>query len=229
MRPFGIVAAGIISALTLAGSTQAQDVTAGKKVFKKCAACHKIGAGAKNATGPILTDVVGRTAGRVQGYKYSKAMQQSGDAGLVWTNDLIDSYITDPRKFLRAFLKDPKAKAKMSFKLKDADRRRDVIAYLGSFQTAVEAQNNQVCVRNGSTMSYFFTAEAGDGTHVSGILAPEEKLCTTAKDDHSQGVVSVFVSDTVLEGCSRLVAVGKSDKLLQYSDFDRCLWASNAS
>ena len=45
----------------------------GKKVFKKCKACHKIGDGARNATGPMLNGVYGADAGAVEGYKYSSA------------------------------------------------------------------------------------------------------------------------------------------------------------
>ena len=50
------------------------DADAGKKVFKKCAACHAVGDGAKHKVGPELNDVFGRAAGGAEGYKYSKAM-----------------------------------------------------------------------------------------------------------------------------------------------------------
>ncbi len=45
----------------------------GEKIFKKCAACHRIGEGAKNATGPVLTGVIGRKAASFEGYSYGKA------------------------------------------------------------------------------------------------------------------------------------------------------------
>jgi cytochrome c len=44
------------------------------------------------------------------------------------------AYIADPRAFLRAFTGNPKAKAKMTFKLKDEQDRANVIAYLKSFE-----------------------------------------------------------------------------------------------
>ena len=44
---------------------------AGEKVFKKCKACHEIGDGAKNKTGPQLTGIMGSTMGSVDGFKYS--------------------------------------------------------------------------------------------------------------------------------------------------------------
>ena len=50
------------------------DLAHGEKVFKKCSACHMIAAGGKNMIGPNLWNVIGRTAGSVSDYKYSKAM-----------------------------------------------------------------------------------------------------------------------------------------------------------
>ena len=51
------------------------DVTSGEKIFKKCAACHSINKGGKNNIGPALYNVVGRKAGEVSDYKYSKALE----------------------------------------------------------------------------------------------------------------------------------------------------------
>ena len=39
-------------------------VAAGEKAFKKCSACHQVGADAKNRTGPALTGIKGAAAGR---------------------------------------------------------------------------------------------------------------------------------------------------------------------
>ena len=50
---------------------------AGEKAFQKCKACHQVGEGAKNRSGPILNGVVGRAAGSVDGFKYSKDFSNS--------------------------------------------------------------------------------------------------------------------------------------------------------
>ena len=57
--------AALMSAPVLAG-----DVEAGKKVFKKCKACH-YAAKEKNKTGPHLVNLTGREAGSIEGFKYS--------------------------------------------------------------------------------------------------------------------------------------------------------------
>ena len=44
----------------------------GKKVFKKCAACHSINEGGKNKIGPALWSVMSRKSGELNDYKYSK-------------------------------------------------------------------------------------------------------------------------------------------------------------
>ncbi len=101
-------------------------IASGEKVFKKCAACHKVGEGAKNGVGPMLNGVVGRAAGAVEGYKYSAAMADAGANGTVWDPATLDTYLTNPKTAI--------PKNKMSFAgLPKPEDRAAVIAYLGSF------------------------------------------------------------------------------------------------
>jgi cytochrome c2 len=125
---------GMASAAT-AQATSVGDPALGAKVFKKCKACHKIGDGAKNAVGPALTGVIGRTAGTAAGYKYGKSMKAAGASGLVWTQELVAQYIENPTNYLREYLSDPKAKAKMKIKIKKESDRVNVAAYLATFST----------------------------------------------------------------------------------------------
>ena len=125
---------GLAAVLCVAAfGANAQDVENGEKVFRKCKACHQVGEGAKNRVGPVLNNVVGRTAGTAEGYKYGKDMIAAGEAGLVWDGDTIFEYLADPTAYLRQVLDDPKARAKMQFKLADEADRRDVIAYVATF------------------------------------------------------------------------------------------------
>ncbi len=117
----------------------AQDATKGEQVFKQCMTCHRIGPDAKNMVGPVLTGVIGRQSGTTPGFAYSPINKAAGEAGLVWTEDLIFEYLPDPNAFLKKFLTD-KGKAdqatgstKMAFKLANEQQRKDVIAYLKTF------------------------------------------------------------------------------------------------
>ncbi len=100
-------------------------IAAGEAVFKKCSACHKVGAGAKNGTGPVLNGIVGRAAGEVEGFKYSKPLLTMAEAGLVWDAASLEVFLENPKAFMKG--------TKMSFAgLKKEDDRAAVIAYLAT-------------------------------------------------------------------------------------------------
>ncbi len=102
------------------------DAEAGEKVFKKCAACHQVGEKAKNKTGPVLNNIFGRTAGTLEGYKYSKAMIEAGEAGLVWTPETMAEFLTKPKAMIK--------KTKMAFAgLKKEEDIKNLEAYLLTF------------------------------------------------------------------------------------------------
>jgi len=102
------------------------DVTQGASVFKKCGACHSVGNGATNKTGPVLNGVIGRIAGTFEGYNYSQAMRDAGIGGIVWTEEKLAVYLTNPKELVKG--------NKMSFPgLKKDDEIQNVIAYLRTF------------------------------------------------------------------------------------------------
>ena len=77
----------MLAVVALSGVANAEgDAVKGEKVFKKCKACHAVGEGAKNKIGPMLNDLIGRKAGTVEGFKYSPAMKEAGEKGLMWTD-----------------------------------------------------------------------------------------------------------------------------------------------
>ncbi len=101
-------------------------IAAGENVFKKCKACHQVGDGAANKTGPQLNGIMGRTAGTVEGFKYSPAMTEAGEGGLVWNTETLAEFLAKPKDFVKG--------TKMSFAgLRKEDDIRAVEAYLGSF------------------------------------------------------------------------------------------------
>ncbi len=114
------------------------DADEGEKIFKKCKSCHTIASPDETIvkggrTGPNLFGAIGRAAGSVEGFKYSKSMISAGEAGLVWDEEKLAEYVQDPTAYLKKELDDPKARAKMSFKLRKGGE--DVAAYLGTFST----------------------------------------------------------------------------------------------
>ena len=112
-----IIIGMIIIILTVSIANTA-DAEKGKKVFKKCVACHSLQEG-KNKIGPSLYKLLGRKAGSVEGYKYSKAMKNSG---VVWNEESLDKFLTKPRKFI--------PKTKMSFRgIKKKSLRDDLISF----------------------------------------------------------------------------------------------------
>ena len=118
MKKVEAAPAAAVTTAALAG-----DVKAGKKVFKKCKACHKMKAG-KNGVGPHLVGVIGREAGAVEGFKYSKAMAGSG---LVWDAETLTGFLTKPKKYLKG--------TKMTFNgLKKPADVENVLAYIASVE-----------------------------------------------------------------------------------------------
>ncbi|WP_093164097.1 c-type cytochrome [Aliiruegeria lutimaris] len=98
-------------------------VADGEKVFKKCKACHQVGEDAKNKVGPILNGIVGRAAGTGDDFKYSNAMIEAGEGGLVWNDETLAGYLEAPKKYIKG--------NKMSFAgLKKADDIAAITAYL---------------------------------------------------------------------------------------------------
>lgn len=110
----------------------------GEMVFKKCRSCHEVGTFAKAKVGPPLNDLIGRVAGSHANVKYSKAMVAAGKDGLVWTEEVLDQYLTRPRDIV--------PKTNMTFRgLKKPEDRADVIAYLKTFlsdEIIVSASND---------------------------------------------------------------------------------------
>ena len=92
----------------------------GAKIFKKCAACHSITEGGANKIGPALWGVLGRPAGSVPGYKYSKAMASHGKN---WSFEEMNGFLIKPKDWIKG--------TKMSFAgLKKAEDRAAVILYM---------------------------------------------------------------------------------------------------
>ena len=100
-------------------------VAAGKKVFRKCKACHQIGPKAKSRSGPHLNNILGREIGAVEGFRYSKAFKKAAEAGQIWDMEQLVSFLANPKKSIKG--------TKMSFSgLKKQNDIDAIIAYLNA-------------------------------------------------------------------------------------------------
>ena len=98
------------------------DLAHGEKVFKKCSACHMIASDGKNMIGPNLWSVIGRQAGSIGDYKYSKAMVAYGKN---WSFEEMNAYLIKPQAYIKG--------TKMAFAgLRKEKDRASVILYMNS-------------------------------------------------------------------------------------------------
>tara|TARA_X000000368_G_scaffold367350_1_gene314640 strand:- start:503 stop:1048 length:546 start_codon:yes stop_codon:yes gene_type:complete len=98
------------------------DLSHGEKVFKKCSACHMIVSDGKNMIGPNLWGVIGRQAGSITDYKYSKAMVAYGKE---WSFEEMNAYLIKPQAYIKG--------TKMAFAgLRKEKDRASVILYMNS-------------------------------------------------------------------------------------------------
>ena len=112
--------AAVEEKIDIAALIEMGDVALGKKVFKKCAACHSIVKGGRNNIGPALYNVVGRKIGIVEDYKYSKALASYDKE---WTLEELNGYLIKPAKWIKG--------TKMAFAgLRKEKDRASVIKYL---------------------------------------------------------------------------------------------------
>ena len=98
---------------------EAGDPNEGKKVFRKCQACHSLDPG-ETRIGPSLAGVFGRKSGVLPGFEYSEAMKS---ANITWNAESLEKFLADSQTFVPG--------NRMPFMgLQEKHERDDVIAYL---------------------------------------------------------------------------------------------------
>jgi cytochrome c len=110
---------GVLTALPAVSSAQMQQAADGEQLFRtRCGTCHTLAPG-QNRVGPSLAGVIGRTAGTLEGARYSPSLRQSG---IVWSSETIDKYLANPRQLVPG--------TTMTVGLRAPEERAAVIAYL---------------------------------------------------------------------------------------------------
>lgn len=106
----------------LAALLASGDAAAGEKAARVCSACHVFTQDGPNRVGPNLYGVVGREVAAVDGFNYSKALQEYGGE---WSYERLDCYLKNPRECVPG--------NKMTYAgVKNDAKRADIIAYLAS-------------------------------------------------------------------------------------------------
>ena len=74
----------------------------GERLFRslRCAGCHEVGPEGRNKVGPHLNEIIGRAAGAIEGFRYSRAMVGRAEDGLVWDEDMLRAFLISPADFL---------------------------------------------------------------------------------------------------------------------------------
>jgi cytochrome c len=117
-----MMAAALTAVLPYAAA--AQDVAAGATIFKKCAACHQVGATAKNAIGPNLTCVIGRQVASVEGFNYSEGLKKASFT--TWDDEHFLQWVENNKKMV------PGSKMIFPAGVKDPTDRANLLAYVKS-------------------------------------------------------------------------------------------------
>lgn len=100
------------------------DVARGKKLSKKCSACHSFNDGGAHKIGPNLYNIVDQPKGSKAGYSYSAALMEKGGN---WDVDSLNQFFIKPKKYI--------AGTKMNFAgFKKAKDRAAMIKYLQSLK-----------------------------------------------------------------------------------------------
>ena len=89
----------------------------------KCRFCHAVREDDRDRMAPSLYKILGRPAGVSGNFKYSNALINMRENGLVWTPETIDAFISDPENFV------PGNRMRVEG-IKDAKTRELIINYL---------------------------------------------------------------------------------------------------
>jgi cytochrome c len=118
--------AALVIVFALAAGSALADPLPGEALFvKNCGTCHVVSATPEQRQGPNLHGVIGRQAGKLPGFTYSKALAR---AKFAWTPEKIDAWMTDPAKLVPGSI--------MMYRQADPAVRASIIDYLKAANAA---------------------------------------------------------------------------------------------
>lgn len=122
-----LVVLGLCIAVVLAARTADAQIALppakppdGATLFRQqCAVCHTTNFTDAMRQGPPLAKVVGRTAGKVEGFHYSEGLSK---ADFVWDEARLDAWLTNPQAVIPGVV--------MAYRQAKPETRAAIIAYL---------------------------------------------------------------------------------------------------
>jgi cytochrome c len=111
----------------ITGAAMADPLPGEALFLKNCGTCHVISATPSQRQGPNLYGVVGRPAGKLKDFEYSKALAR---VKFSWTQDKLDAWLTDTAKLVPGSV--------MNYRQADPTVRASIIAYLGTATAAAK-------------------------------------------------------------------------------------------
>ena len=122
-RSIGLGFGATLLVVTMAGAQMplpAAKPPDGTTLFKQqCATCHTINPTEATRQGPSLFKVVGRPAGKADGFRYSAGFTE---ANFVWDDARLDAYLANPQAVVPGSI--------MAYRQSKAETRAAIIAYL---------------------------------------------------------------------------------------------------
>src|SRR6516164_9437598 len=95
----------------------------GATLFKQqCAVCHTTNLSDPVRQGPPLVKIVGRPAGKIEGFHYSQGL---ANADFVWDEARLDAWLTNPQAVIPGVV--------MAYRQAKPETRAAIIAYLKEF------------------------------------------------------------------------------------------------
>jgi cytochrome c len=126
LRTIGAIGLGCCAALlivTMAGAQMplpAAKPPEGTTLFKQqCATCHTSNLSDPIRQGPPLFKIVGKPAGKADGFRYSAGF---ANADFVWDDTKLDAYLANPQAMVPG--------SNMAYRQPKAETRAAIIAYL---------------------------------------------------------------------------------------------------
>jgi glucose/arabinose dehydrogenase/cytochrome c2 len=134
----------------------------GEIIFReRCAVCHST-TSITGGQGPGLVAIVGRKAGMLQTFGYTKALRRSG---IVWDATTLDRFLTKPSAFVPG--------TTMPQSISDATERSDVIAYLATLsikRPITSSGSSAAAIASGdASVSPGWTVDAPGKKHQLGV------------------------------------------------------------